>query len=217
MSVVRGVVLDVNETLFSLDALDPTFHGHGLGRAERDLWFARTLRDGFALTLTGRYEPFGSVARQAFATLVPESTGDDLMEAFTRLEPHPDVRSGLELIAERGIPVVTLSVGDHRNVENLFARAGLNDLVREHLSCSMVQAWKPAPAPYRLACETLELPVESVLMIAAHSWDLAGARAVGMRTGWIDRIEKRPQELFGMWDVQAATLPAVTEQLPSLR
>lgn len=214
--MIRGVVLDVNETLFSLDALNPVFSANGLDERDRDLWFARTLRDGFALTMAGSYSPFPEVAANSFLSMGAASA-TELMDAFSRLEPHPDVRAGLELLQAKGIPAVTLSVGDHHNVERLFARAGLADYVTTHLSCAMAEAWKPARAPYELACQTLVLEPHEVVMIAAHSWDLAGARAVGLRTGWIERLERTPQRIFGTWDIQGFTLSDVVEQISSVR
>ena len=51
---VRVVAFDVNETLFSLDSLGPVFATAGLNPAAVPLWFARLLRDGFALTAMGQ-------------------------------------------------------------------------------------------------------------------------------------------------------------------
>lgn len=214
--MIRGVVLDVNETLFSLDALTPVFTKDGGDERDRDLWFASTLRDGFALTMTGTYASFPDVATQVFCSL-REQPATELLEAFGRLDPHPDVREGLDLLAAMGIPAVTLSVGDHRNVERLFARAGMEGLVAQHLSCSMVSAWKPARAPYEYACKVLACEPQEVLMIAVHSWDLAGARAAGLRTAWIDRLERTPRGIFGTWDITGSTLSSVVERIPSVR
>jgi 2-haloacid dehalogenase len=119
-----AVVLDVNETLFSLDALDPVFADLGLAD-QRDLWFARTLRNGFALTSAGIYRSFPDVARGAFLSLAPErlsvAEADELLAAFGRLacriRRYPRHLSGCVAPVK---PVVTLSVGNAANVERLF-------------------------------------------------------------------------------------------------
>ncbi|HEV8023447.1 MAG TPA: haloacid dehalogenase-like hydrolase, partial [Candidatus Nanopelagicales bacterium] len=148
MANPAAVVLDVNETLFALDCLDPLFERWGVG-GERDLWFARTLRTGFALTAAGQYRSFPEVARQALVSLAPEllaeAEADELLGAFASLEPHPEVQQALALLRNAHIPVVTLSVGNAANVERLFVRAGLDALVSTHLSCEEVRRWKPAP------------------------------------------------------------------------
>jgi len=212
----QAVVLDVNETLFALDALDPVFDQLDLV-GQRDLWFARTLRSGFALTCSGEYRTFPDVARRALRSLAPDRIGaseqDALMATFASLDPHPDVAPALRALRNGGVPVVTLSVGNAANVERLFDRAGLADLVGVHLSCESVQRWKPAREPYLHACEVLDVHPSDAWMVAAHSWDIGGAAAVGMRTGWISRLEGEFDSSFGAPDVSGADLEEVTQHL----
>ncbi|MEY2989155.1 MAG: hypothetical protein RLZZ163_71 [Actinomycetota bacterium] len=187
-----AIVFDVNETLFSLDALDPVFDEYGL-TGMRDLWFARTLRTGFALTAMDGYRTFPEVATTEFQLLAPERIDargmDSLLQAFASLQAHRDVAPALQRLHESGVPMVTLSVGSASNVEKLFHSAGLSDLIEHHLSCEAVQRWKPAPEPYRFACRFLDCEPKDVAMVAAHSWDIAGAAAAGMKTAWISRLE----------------------------
>lgn len=37
----------------------------------------------------------------------------------------------------------------------------------------------------------LDLPPAALTLIAAHGWDVVGARAAGLSAIWIDRLEKR--------------------------
>ena len=216
MTRASGVVLDVNETLFSLDALDPVFTDLGLA-GQRDLWFDRTLRNGFALTARGDYRSFPEVARGALLSLAPErldeKATDALLSAFGRLQPHPEVGTALARLAEASVPVVTLSVGNAGNVARLFERAGFGDVVVDHLSCEAVSRWKPAAEPYLHACERLGTSVSATWMIAAHAWDLSGAAAVGMRTAWISRLEGVFDPVFGSVDVVASDLLMAVDQI----
>ena len=211
-----AVVLDVNETLFSLDALDPVFDECGLA-GQRDLWFARTLRSGFALTCMGAYRAFPDVARQALKSLDPERIGtpeqDALMSAFGALDPHPDVAPALRALRDAGARVVTLSVGNAANVEKLCDRAGLTGLVDAHLSCETVQRWKPAREPYLHACDALGVESHEAWMLAAHSWDIGGASAVGMRTAWVSRLEGDFDEAFPSPDVSGVDLVQAVDRL----
>ena len=70
----KALVLDVNETLFSLESLDALFANWGVPDG-RELWFARTLRNGFALTCAGTYRTFPEVAGSALISLAPERLG----------------------------------------------------------------------------------------------------------------------------------------------
>lgn len=222
MSVVTGtssaaVILDVNETLFSLDALQPAFTEIGLTAEDVPLWFARTLRDGFALCASGDYRSFPEVAAAALISLNPDRLATDdaavVLSAFGTLQPHPDVAEGLALLAASGVPMCTLSQGNADNVRRLFDSAGLSDFVTDHFSVDAVRRWKPAPQPYHYACDQLDLSPDEVTMVAVHSWDLHGARHAGLRTAWISRLEGAQSAIFDVADITGADLPSVARQI----
>ena len=212
----KTLVLDVNETLFSLESLDALFANWGVPNG-RELWFARTLRNGFALTCTGTYRTFPDVAGGALISLAPERLGGEqvkeLFDAFGQLTPHPEVADALSRARSAGINMVTLSVGNASNVERLFERAGMADLVTRHLSCEDVYRWKPSPEPYLRACRALETDPEATWMVAAHAWDLAGARSVGMKTAWLSRLEGEFDANFGAPDVSGRDMGEVIDRL----
>lgn len=216
MQTRRGLVFDVNETLFSLERLQPVFESLGLAD-HRDLWFATTLKTGFALNSIGLYRNFAEVARTALRGLAPEQIREsdvtDLLTAFGELEPHPDVEPALTRLREAQVPVVTLSVGNPTNVERLFQRAGLHGLVSQHLSCENVRRWKPAPEPYLHACDVVGLAPQDTWMVAAHSWDIGGAAGIGMRTAWISRLEGLFDDSFGEPDLVGVDLVDVVDHL----
>ena len=213
---MRGVLLDVNETLLDLSGLQPAFASLGVPDAQA-LWFARTLRNGFALAAANDCRPFAEVARATLVSLDPArlkpADGDVVLDAFTRLQPHPDVEPGLRALADAGIPAITLTVGDAEVVARIFETHGLSDLVTGHLSAADFGRWKPAPAPYLAGCLALGLAPGHVTMVAAHSWDLHGAHRAGLRTAWISRLEQVHPDIFATPDIQGPDLPAVAAQI----
>ena len=70
----RVVLVDVFETMLRVDALGGRFVDVGRPAEEAQLFFARTLRDGMALTLAGPAPPFLDVARAALQQHVREAT-----------------------------------------------------------------------------------------------------------------------------------------------
>ena len=212
----KALVLEVNETLFSLESLDALFANWGVLDG-RELWFARTLRNGFALTCAGTYRTFPEVAGSALISLAPERLEDEqvreLFDAFGQLTPHPEVADALSRARSAGIDMVTLSVGNASNVELLFQRAGMADLVTRHLSSEDVHRWKPSPEPYLHACRALETDPAATRMAAAHAWDLAGARSVGMKTAWLSRLEGEFDANFGAPDVSGLDMGEVIDRL----
>jgi 2-haloacid dehalogenase len=213
---VRGVLLDVNETLLDLSGLQPAFASIGLPDA-LPLWFARTLRNGFALAAANDCRPFADVARATLVSLDPgrlkPKDADAILDAFTRLQPHPDVEPGLRTLADAGVPAITFTVGDAEAVARIFEAHGLGDLVSGHLSAADFGRWKPAPAPYLAGCLALGLPPGDVTMVAAHSWDLHGAHRAGLRTAWISRLERVRPDIFDPADIEGPDLVSVTGQI----
>ena len=54
-------------------------------------------------------------------------------------------------------------------------------------SSELLGCYKPAAENYRRALELLKLRSEECVTVAAHAYDLRGARAVGMRTVYVRR------------------------------
>lgn len=188
---LAGVVFDVNETLVDLGGLDPVFARFDLPSQARLLWLAQTLRDGFALGAAGRFVSFAEVAVET-ADQMCAGLGAEILLTFPSLQLHSDVVESLQTLAAAGIPMVTLTVGDPQVTKAIMDECGAGGLITAYLSCTDVQRWKPAPEPYLHASAALNGPAQDVVMVASHSWDLAGAHAVGMRTAWIARGEAAP-------------------------
>jgi 2-haloacid dehalogenase len=63
--------------------------------------------------------------------------------------------------------------------------------VQQVFTVDEVEAYKPHREPYLHAARTLGLPLASLAFIAAHGWDVVGARAAGLAGIWADRLERR--------------------------
>lgn len=115
---------------------------------------------------------------------VPIDTRDELVEAWHRLDPWPDVRDGLERLRRRRV-VAALSNG---NVSLLIDLARHGDLRFDCLlSAEMARRYKPAAEVYVTGLRMLGLEPDEVMLVAAHPWDLKGARGAGLRTAFVDR------------------------------
>jgi 2-haloacid dehalogenase len=107
-----------------------------------------------------------------------------LVDAWHRLDPWPDVRAGLEELRRRRV-TATLSNGHMALLVDLARHGDLRfDCL---LSAELARAYKPAPEPYRTAARLLGVQRDELMLVAAHPWDLEGARAAGLRTAFIDR------------------------------
>ena len=210
------VAFDVIETLFSLAPVDDALRPLDV---RLDLFFARLLRDGFALAAAGSYRPFRDVARSTLAGLRP-GIGDDAIEAvldaFGRLPAHPDAQPAFQLLVDNDLTVVTLSNGGAGTTRRLLETAGLAPYVERVVSIDEAAAWKPAPHPYRRLAEVLGLDPRRVAMVAVHAWDVHGAGQAGFVTGWAARLEGHYPAVFDPPDVSGPDLVAVAGGLLTL-
>jgi len=208
----RAAILDVNETLLDLRALSPSFAAIGLTSLDQSIWFVRTQRDGFAFSAAGDWRSFreiGVANLQAMVPALPISAAEQVLDGLADCPLHPDVPEGIAALHDRGVAVATLTVGSSAIVAGVFSRAGIEHVA--HLSCDAVQRWKPAPEPYRYACD--HLGVTSAVMIAAHQWDLHGAARIGLGTAWVNRTGRPASPVYPAPDAQAADLPTVVAQV----
>ena len=115
---------------------------------------------------------------------LPDETRAELVWAWHRLDPWPDVQDGLERLRSQRI-VAALSNG---NVALLVDLARHGDLRFDCLfSAEMPHVYKPAAEVYLTAARMLGLAPDEVMLVAAHPWDLTGARSAGLRTAFVDR------------------------------
>jgi 2-haloacid dehalogenase len=113
-----------------------------------------------------------------------------LVHAWHRLPAWEDSVRGLSRLRSRFV-VVALSNGGFALLTHLVKAAGLPfDAI---MSAELFRAYKPDSRVYRTAAELLDVEPARMLMVAAHAWDIEGARAVGMPTAFLERpLEKGP-------------------------
>jgi 2-haloacid dehalogenase len=219
-SPIEAVAFDVNETLFALDRLRPAFTDAGLDPQRVPEWFARLLRDGFALAALGGYRPFSDVAAETLRGL--DATVDDdrvaiIVAAMRELDPHPDVEPALQALQQAGVPAVTLTNGSVDVVQALLQRSGLTGYLARNLSVDAVRRWKPAPEPYQYAATELAVNPASLALVAAHPWDCAGATTAGLRAAWVNRPGQGWPAIFVAPEFSAPSLIALADALLATR
>lgn len=117
-------------------------------------------------------------------THLNEAELQHLNRVWHRLDAWPDSVAGLTRL-KRKYTITTLSNGNIGLLTNMAKRAGLPwDCV---LSAEVFHAYKPDPATYLGVAKVFNLAPEQVMLVAAHHEDLAGARACGLRTAYIER------------------------------
>ena len=120
-------------------------------------------------------------------TDTPESQAQELNSVWHRLDPWPDSVEGLTLLRQDRV-VGALSNGNLMMLIDNAKHSGLPwDVV---LSTDMIGTSKPNPAVYEGAARLLGIPPDEIMMVAAHAYDVDGAKATGMRTAYVHRPDE---------------------------
>jgi len=133
----------------------------------------------------GEYRPWDSlVAKAATETSLPESMADELLSAWDRLEPWPEVKEILPHLGVQKIGVVT----NCSETLALQAAQKVGIPLSVVVSAERAGAYKPNPRPYLLALSELEVQPQRTLFVAGSPSDIEGASEVGMRVYWHNRL-----------------------------
>ena len=109
----------------------------------------------------------------------------EFMGVWRNLSPYADSLEGLRRLSDR-YRLVALSNGEPEFLDHLVA----NRIKFEFDSVISVEeggAFKPHPAVYRSAARILDVAPSQIMMVAAHSFDIMGARACGYRGAYVNR------------------------------
>jgi 2-haloacid dehalogenase len=126
-------------------------------------------------------------------TRLSEADKRHLNQVWHRLDPWPDSVDGLRRLKSR-FTICTLSNGNIGLLTAMAKRAGLPwDCI---LSAEVFRKYKPDPATYLGVADVFGVAPHEVMLAAAHHDDLAGARACGLQTAYIERpLEFGPQQV----------------------
>jgi 2-haloacid dehalogenase len=185
----RAVLFDVLGTLFSLDPIQKKLRG-----AAFDAWYERLLHTATSLTLAGEFQPFSAIAESTLkATLAKLDRNLDAKDVLGELESLPiyeDADAAFAKLERARVLIGVLTNGAEESTRKLLEAAGLEERVVEIVSAEEIELYKPHSAVYRHAAERLGVDARRITLIAAHAWDVVGAKQAGLDAIWIDSFER---------------------------
>ncbi len=192
----RAVCFDIMGTVFDLAAARRRLEAIGAPPAALEVWFGRMLHAAAALTLAGAFAPFPEIAAATLRSVLaqlgldPRRAGE-VVASLGELDPYPDAEEALQRLTDAGVPVVALTNGTEQNTRRLLERAGLAAHFQAIVTTAEVEVYKPHRAVYERAVQRLGAAAAGdVTLVAAHAWDVAGARSAGLDAIWISRVER---------------------------
>jgi 2-haloacid dehalogenase len=218
--MTKVVAFDVNETLLDLHALDAPFEELFGSAALLGQWFAQMLQLSFVGGLTGNYVNFSEAQQAALLMLgqrqgvaVSDAEAAAMVNRMESLPPHPEVPAALKKLADTPLTVVALVNSLQQVGEAQLANAGIRGYFQRVISADTVRALKPAPAPYLAVAEAFDVTATDVRLVAAHSWDVSGALAVGCKAAFVARPGMVLSPIGAQPDITGPDISAVVDQI----
>lgn len=143
------------------------------------------------------------------------NTRSVLARAWHRLDAWPDTAPGLARLRAKYL----LAPCSNGNISIMVDLARRNGLIWDAiLGSELARDYKPTTSVYLSAAAAFDCAPEQIMMVAAHSYDLAAAAALGFRTAFIARPDefgpgKGERAPSTPVDVAASSLTALADRL----
>ncbi len=141
-----------------------------------------------------------------------------LIRSWHTQRAWPDVAAALARLAAQDEPRPELFVhgnGTTRLQLDLVRASGLGAHFAMLFSSELLGVYKPDRRAYDKALELVRVRPEEVVMVAAHAFDLRGAKAVGMKTvyirRWTDDIDEDMENVSSEVDVFLENMDTLPE------
>lgn len=174
----------------------------GRGKEIFAVWRSRQFEYCWLRTLNRDYADFRQVTEEAliFACKsakveLDASARAKLMDAAFAFKPWPDSVAALRSMRNAGTRLAYVSNLTPEILARLSDAAGITDLFEHRLSTDLVKAYKPDPRAYQMAETAFGLPRDKIVFAAFGGWDAAGAKAFGLTTFWVNRLDAPLEEL----------------------
>ena len=183
-----GTLFDVHSAVFAArDEIGPA-------AAELSaLWRGKQLEYTWVYSMLGRPASFRSLTAAAldFAMAAQRIEGAELrgklLDAYDRLAAYAEAPAVLQALRGRRKRLAILSNGDPDMLQSALRSAALGVTMDVVLSVAESGVFKPSGRVYRQASQKLGLDRGAITFVSANRWDVAGARAFGFSTAWINR------------------------------
>jgi len=218
----KVLVFDVNETLLDIDSLEPLFSRLFADKHVLREWFAQLVLYSQAVTLAARYATYSQIGVGALRMLgeihhvaVDNSAVEELESRMRDLPAHSEAPAALQRLREADFRLVTLTNSAPDPKGNPLERTGLDRYFERMFSVHNLQKFKPAPETYRSVADSLGVEPAAMCLIAAHTWDTLGAKAMGCAAALVTRPGNAalPVEGVPQPDIVAADLALVADHI----
>ncbi len=221
----KVIFFDVNETLLDLKPLKEDIKKILNGRSELvGLWFTTMLQYSLVGTVGDQYNDFGEIGAATLQMVarnhdidLSEEKAKEAIKGILSLPAHAEVPEALSRLKRDGFTLVTLTNSSNKAVEAQMTNSGLKQYFERLFSIEDLGIYKPHKKTYQWAADQMQVIPEESMLVAAHGWDVAGAKWAGMKTAFISRPGQQLYPLAEKPDIIGRTLTEITDELLAMR
>lgn len=180
----RVIFFDVNETLLDLSPLKESVTKVLGGNKELvSLWFTTMLQYSLVATVGDQYRDFGDIGAATLQMVassqkvaLSEERAKEALKPIRSLSAHSEVPEALARLKNGGYTLVTLTNSSNKAVKEQMTNSGLKKYFEQLLSVEDIGMYKPHSRVYNWASRKMGISPSESLLVAAHGWDVAGAK-----------------------------------------
>jgi 2-haloacid dehalogenase len=218
---LRWVLFDLNGTLVNPSVLAQPLGDSADDEALVQAAFDDAVMQAMVITLGGAEAQFADLIeaglrRRLLMAGRDEAAADAALGLLGSMPAFIEAPSALERLRGVGLRLGVLTQSSVESAEGVLRFAGLRDRLELVVSAPASGAFKPDPRPYRHGVEQTGASAREVALVAAHWWDVAGAKRAGLLTGWVARSDLVLPASVPEPDVRGRDLDEVAEGLAKL-
>jgi 2-haloacid dehalogenase len=192
---IRAYAFDAYGTLFDVHAAIRR-HAAEVGPdadALSALWRAKQLEYTWTRTLMGRYRDFWALTQEALDFALARHPAVDpairpkLLDAYWRLEAYPDVLPALTKLRRMGHQLLIFTNGTRLMAEGAANASAVLPLIDEIVTVDDLGMFKARPEVYAHLVRRAGVAAADVCLVSSNRWDIAGGKAFGLATAWVNR------------------------------
>lgn len=217
------ILFDINETVLNLESLKPKFSDVFGNEAALALWFSRLLHSSTVCIVTNIHSNFAELANAMLESLAEYYACDltlekrrELLNGFSNLPPHADIKGALNKLRLSGFRTVAFSNSSQSLISAQMNNSGLASFFDVIISVEETGSFKPNPEVYKFAAKVLGEPADNLRLVATHDWDTHGALSAGLKAAYIDRMDRQYHPFYLKPDIESNTMGGIADKIIAL-
>ncbi len=170
------------------------------------LWRQKQLEYSWLRNSMQSYENFWEITQNALDyALVSLKINDknlraELLDLYFKIESYKEVNNFLINVKRNNIKTCILSNGNYEMLNSAVKNAKLDLLIDKILSVDTCKVYKPSKEVYQLVLDEFNQEKDKYIFFSSNCWDIHGASLFGLKTVWVNRINKIDDNLPGKPD-----------------